>query len=32
MSKVNWTPAQRDAIDARDGDVLVSAAALLTQP
>ncbi len=27
MSKVNWTPAQRDAIDARDGDVLVSAAA-----
>ena len=27
MSSVNWTPAQLDAINARDGSVLVSAAA-----
>ncbi len=27
MADVNWTPAQRNAIDARDGTVLVSAAA-----
>ena len=27
MSKVKWTPAQLDAINARDGSVLVSAAA-----
>lgn len=27
MAKVEWTPAQQDAIDARDGSILVSAAA-----